>query len=367
MPKNECTRDVLQKSLAGKWSISIEEDLEGVNSLFKWFSDDSVISSILSLDNKLNVSPENIFIDKKNNTITISEPTNQRCVNRKVYDITLDLTYHDYNAKDKGQVEQYLKTYRIEQLRNYLEWLENPQIKLQEGDVINLRFLWTIEFEGASSPIMDKITLHYMSKCWDTENTFEVLHDTIEYNSRHDVIRLFYGLKKVESDKDADTVGWVYTSIDSIMEKIEDEFSQRYGKYSEGTFLLNHLINNPILTQYKKNQITMLFFDWLFQLSPSDRETFVKKYAKFPASIYEFNVKNIQNSYKETLFFKNFFTKHIFKELPILNTLCPISNEGESLDVYIIGMNVVNDLTVQSSMKDFYTNYLLKNCNVFYQ
>gem|GEM_PF-2273824 len=45
------------------------------------------------------------------------------------------------------------------------------------------------------------------------------------------------------------------------MKKVEDEFNQRYGKYSEGTFLLNHLVNNSILTQYKKNQRTILFFD----------------------------------------------------------------------------------------------------------
>jgi len=365
LPINECTRDMWKTALRWEWTVLVDENLQWKNSLFGLASG-NVITSILSLDKLLNSSSENMFVDTRKNIISITEPTNQRCINKNTYDITLDLTYHDFHSKNKGAVEDHLKALRIKKLRDYLEWADNPKTKLQDWDVINLRFLWTIEFQGTSSPLMDKITLHYMSKCEDTDTTFELLHDTIEHNAKHSEIRLFYWLKQLESDKNADTVGWAYTSIDSIMKKVEDEFNQRYGKYSEGTFLLNHLVNNSILTQYKKNQRTILFFDWLFQLSPSDKETFVKRFGKFPASTYEFNVNNIKKYYKDWFFFKNFFIDNIFKELPVLNTLCPVGNEGK-LDLYIIWMNVVNDLTVQNLMKDFYTNHLFKNCNVFYQ
>jgi len=252
-------------------------------------------------------------------------------------------------------------------MRSYLEWLENPKIKLQPGDIVNLRFLWTIEFKWTSSPLMDRIPLHYVSKCDDTETSFEILHNAVEYNSKHNELRLFYWFNQVVEEMTTGDIGGVYNDIDSLMAKVTYEFDQRYGKNSEWTFLLNHLVNNSILSQYKKDYITMIFFDWLFQLSPSDKKTFVNKYGNFPSSTYEFSIDNIRNSYKPWFFFKNFFITHIFKELPILTTLCPIGPDGDPLDAYIIGMNVVNDLTVQGSMKEFYSEYLFKGCNLYYQ
>lgn len=365
LPLDQC-KSVWKDSLAWEGIVLIQEDPKWKSSL-KTFSNDQDIAAILSLDKQLTSSPDNLIVDRKTWALTVSEPNNPRCLNRKTYDVTLDLTYHDYNAKDKWYVEQYLRTHRIGQLRNYLEWIENSNIKLQPGDIVNLRFLWTIEFEWTSSPLMDRIPLHYVSKCDDTETSFEILHDTIEYNNRHNEIRLFYGLNQVVADSQTGDVGSTYPDIDTLMARVESEFNERYGKNSEGTFFLNHLINNSILSQYKKNHITMIFFDWLFQLSPSDRQSFVKKYWSFPASTYEFSIDNIRNSYRPGFFFKNFFITHIFKELPILSTLCPIGPDWDPLDVYIIGMNVVNDLTVQSSMKEFYSEYLFKDCNVYYQ
>lgn len=365
LPLDQC-KDIRRDSLVWEWSIFISENPKWKSSL-KTFSNDSDVASILALDKQLTSSPDNLIIDRKNGIITVSEPNNPRCFNRKVYDITLDLTYHDYNAKDKWYVEQYLRTHRIGQLRNYLEWLENPNVKLQPWDMINLRFLWTVEFEWSSTPLMDKIPLHYVSKCDDTEMSFEILHNTVEYNNKHNEIRLFYWLNQVVANSNTGDAGSVYTDIDTLMARVEDEFNDRYGKNSEGTFFLNHLINNSILLQYKKNYITMIFFDGLFQLSPSDKQVFVKKYGTFPASVYEFSVDNIRNSYKQGFFFKNFFTTHIFKELPILSTLCPTGPDGESMDLYIIWTNVINDLTVQSSLKEFYSDYLFEKCNVQYQ
>jgi len=365
LPLNEC-KDKWKDSLAGEWKLLISENPKGKNGLMS-FSNDADVASILSIDKQLTSSPDNLVIDRKKWIIIVSEPNNQKCLNRKIYDITLDLTYHDYESKDKWYVEEYLKTHRIGQMRSYLEWLENPKIKLQPGDIVNLRFLWTIEFKWTSSPLMDRIPLHYVSKCDDTETSFEILHNAVEYNSKHNELRLFYWFNQVVEEMTTGDIGGVYNDIDSLMAKVTYEFDQRYGKNSEWTFLLNHLVNNSILSQYKKDYITMIFFDWLFQLSPSDKKTFVNKYGNFPSSTYEFSIDNIRNSYKPWFFFKNFFITHIFKELPILTTLCPIGPDGDPLDAYIIGMNVVNDLTVQGSMKEFYSEYLFKGCNLYYQ
>jgi len=62
-----------------------------------------------------------MFVDTRKNIISITEPTNQRCINKNTYDITLDLTYHDFHSKNKGAVEDHLKALRIKKLRDYLE------------------------------------------------------------------------------------------------------------------------------------------------------------------------------------------------------------------------------------------------------
>jgi hypothetical protein len=92
--------------------------------------------------------------------------------------------------------------------------------------------------------------------------------------------------------------------------------------------LLDHF-NNKAQSHYRENYIVAVFSDFLFQLSPADKNLLIKKYCKVNSNycdpdIYNFNEKNITSKYINGYFFKSLFTKYIFDALPGLNNLCPI-------------------------------------------
>jgi hypothetical protein len=53
--------------------------------------------------------------------------------------------------------------------------------------------------------------------------------------------------------------------------------------------------------------------------------------------------------------------------LPGLNNLCPIWEDNKELPVFLIWINTTSWISVQSKIKDFYSNYLFKNCTVYYK
>ena len=298
---------------------------------------------------------------------------NQFTVSRNVescqtFDISLDITYYDRHSWEDGELNKYIMSNRIQKLRNFLEWDNSWNLKIKEGDKINLRFIWTMKENDSQANLKDSVEFYYKKPCTSEEITYIVKEDDVEINNMRGEIDYFYILNK-DSQKEADNKE-VVDDMDVLIEKVSNEFYKRYGSMSIWTYLLDHF--NESLSTYREWQTNIILSDFFFQLSDTDKKALKKKFCNRAGEycaddIYQYSIENITSKYQDKYFFKNLFTKHIFEEFPSLNDLCPVSWKWEKMDVYLLWIDTIPWISVQDKVKDYYSNYLLKNCNVKYK
>ena len=287
----------------------------------------------------------------------------------RTYDISLDLTYFDRATAASWEINKYLMKNRIERLKDFLKGNNDEWLVLENWDRIILRFIGLLKHWWVGTKLADITELYLWQPCLSEKTNYIVEEDLWEINDMLWEIDYFYILwdeEKSEWDKAVS-----FENLDDLMKKIESEFYDRYWKMSEWTYMLDHLLWN-MPTIYKDNYITLILSDFLFQISPEDIKALKSKYCTKWSSfcndaIYEFSIDNISKSYKDKYFFKSLFTNYIFEQLPSLNNLCPKGENWEKMKVYLLWIDWIAWISIQDKIKDFYENYLLKNCKIFYK
>lgn len=317
--------------------------------------------TIIKLNNKVKWNEE-ILIDW--DTATISNKL-QSC---KAYNISLDITYYDRHSGEKWKLNQYIMDNRIKKLKSFLDGDNSKNLKIKEGDKIKLSFIGTMKENNSLANLKDVIEFYYKTPCISEDTTFTIIKDDVYINNIRWIIDYYYILW--ESIEKWENKSEVVKNMDELMEKISDEFFKRYWSNSVWTYLLDHF--NESLDTNKVNQINIILSDFFFQLSDTDREVLKKRFCTKGSDFcwndtYEFNLNNVTTKYLDKYFFKNLFTKYIFEEFPSLKNLCPLNSEWEKMDVYLLWIDAIPGLSIQDKIKDYYSNYLLKNCNVYYK
>jgi len=301
---------------------------------------------------------ENAQFDKN----IISIPTSKDC---KTYNVSFDLTYYDWKESKESNINQYAIEERLQTLKSFFEWDNQKWDKISFWDKVVLRFLWWVQGDKKSLALNDKISFYYGESCGSNSNQYEILDSELSINKMLWEINFFYILSdNVIQSGDVENI---YSSIDDLIGWIKKEVSARYGKNSNGTYLLSHLSNmtNENITS---KDVFVFLTDFFFQLESEDAKKLRKKYCATNGnycndSIYQFSEENLSTRYTDGWFFKALFTKHVFKDLSLdLSSLCKNNNE-----VYLFGISSVPWLSLQNNIKDYYSNYLFKNCEVFYK
>ena len=356
---NECKRDDWKK----QWEInSITFSKDELNNFTFSKLDVNNKEQIAKLDSEL--WKENWKFEFEWNKVIISKNL-QSC---KTFDISLDITYYDWHSWENGELNKYIMDNRIAKLRSFLEWENSSNIKINEWDKINLRFIWTMKENDSQANLKDLTELYYIKPCTSEEITYTIWEDDVEINNMRGEISYYYIVDK-ESQKEELNKTTV-KNMDDLIKKVSDEFYKRYWSMSVWTYLLDHL--NESLDTYKEDQTNIIISDFFFQLSDSDMDVLKKKYCNkwwdfCSKEIYQFSLNNITNKYLDKYFFKNLFTKYIFEEIPSLNNLCPKNEDWKKIEVYLLWIDSIPWLTIQDKIKDYYSNYLLKNCDVKYK
>ena len=287
----------------------------------------------------------------------------------RTYDVSIDLTYFDRATAASWEINKYLMVNRMERLKDFFKWNNDEWLKLENWDRIILRFIGLLKHWGVWTKLADVTELYLWQPCLAERANFTVKEDLWEINDMLWEINYIYILWDEEKEE------WEsidsYNNLDDIMERIQKEFDERYWKMSEWTYMLDHLLTS-MPTTYKENYITVILSDFLFQISPEDTAALKRKYCTKWSnfcndSIYQFSIDNISKSYIDGYFFKSLFTKYIFDQLPSLKNLCPISDNWEKMKIYLLGIEWISWISIQDKIKDFYSNYLLKNCKIFYK
>jgi len=258
------------------------------------------------------------------------------------YQVLFDLTYYDWKTWEKGTLNKEIIEKRLKVLTDFFK--EN----LQNWDKIILWFIWA---KNQDEICDDKLDLIFGQ--WYT------LSGHFEGDTMKGTLTYYYELWENNGT-------WSYSNIENIMNQISEEVNTRYGIYSQWTYLLHHLRN--LLNETKENSVYLILSDFQFQLENSDVIALKNKYCSSRAwycikdSVYQVSKENLVNLYKENYYFKNLFTKLLFQNYENLNNLCPYNNK-----VYLFWLKEIPWMTIQDNLKDLYSNYLLKNCEVFYK
>lgn len=341
------------------------DNLNDLSNMFSWTNFD--------LSKFFMWSPLNVY--EWDFTINWSKITTKNdCGNEKygwkIYDVSLDLTYFDWKSATSWEINKYLIENRLNRLESFFKWDNTQWLILHPWDKIILRFIWLLSQNWVGTALNDKISLEYV--CENEQTLYRLNNEKFEWNSMRWKFTYYYSLDKWFGWNDKQNIeGNSYTTLEGLMWRINNEFYKRYGSYSEWTYMLDHFVNF-MPSSYQDNYIVVVLSDFLFQLSPSDKKIIKNKYCSnwnnyCNDDLYEFNAWNISSKYIDWYFYKNVFTKYIFDNIPSINNLCKLSDSWDKTIVYLLWVNAISWLSNQDKIKDFYSNYLLKNCNVYYK
>ncbi len=143
---------------------------------------------IINLNNEVKWNGE-ILLDWSNATISNKL---QSC---KVYDISLDITYYDWSSWEEWELNKYIMNNRIQKLRNFLEGDNSGNLKIKEGDKINLRFIGTIKENDSQANLKDSVEFYYKTPCISEDVMYTVIDDDVEINNIRWIINYYYTLK----------------------------------------------------------------------------------------------------------------------------------------------------------------------------
>jgi len=295
-------------------------------------------------------------VDKKTKIINISAyKKNVNSLNNdgdsKIIDILFDLTYY---SPDNKELENEIISTREKKLKEYLEE------KLENQDKVVLRYIWTIDY--GAYPQHKNAVLKDIDEFQLSNNIQKI--DTKYYNltlrckafKRTKKLKIYtYLTNKTKEQLSNKTNANSYKNKEDLISALLNKINEKYnsGKYSYGTYFLETLSNYEDFLNsenHQQNNKYVIISDFRFQLHP-----IMKKRRNIPDDVnFAFPPENISLWKKWTTYYK-FYTQIVptyFKKR---------CQHNENLDLIWLE---TDDIEIKRVMKDYYKNFLFKNCNV---
>ena len=272
----------------------------------------------------------------------------------KEINIMYDLTYF---WKEWSKVEEDILNNRKNLLNKIIsEWIW--KFKIEYWDKVNLSYVWTNDYW---------ILAEWHSNTAITENNTFILKDNIdnlsweyeikyicEKNKRKKTLKVYYKFQKEKNSNIEEKFNKKYLpSFEKLNEEILNSINNKYEswKYNRWSYLIESLEKNKLFINWTWS-INILISDMFFQIHPE-----MKKNKDIVWPEFDFDTNNILKLWKYieyTSFYNDILPKY-------LENKCT-NNE----DLYIIWIELWDNLDVKKKMKDYYKNILFKWCNVYF-
>lgn len=272
----------------------------------------------------------------------------------KKINIMYDLTYF---WKPWSDVEKDVLDNRKKILNSIIsDWIWN--LKLEYWDEINLSYIWTNNYwilsEWYSNTAITDSSIFVLKNNTDNLSWEYDVKYICEKNKRKKTLKIYYKLQKQKSDNVEKKFNKEYIpSFEKLNEKMLKTINNKYKswEYNRWSYLINSLDKNLNFINWTWS-INILISDMFFQIHPE-----MKKNKNIIWPDFDFSSNNILKLWKHidyTSFYNNVLPKY-------LENKC---NNNEKL--YVIWIELWDNLDVKKKMRDYYKNILFKWCNIYF-
>jgi hypothetical protein len=231
----------------------------------------------------------------------------------QTFDVSIDLT----RFWKWAEMEQMTQN-RISQIQSLIDWELYDSIKMNPGDSMILRFLWTIDYgtRGKNIPLNDRIMIKIKSE--ESGKLVKISNIQCVTNKRKKLIYLKMSKKDIwveelwaqtEETNKVSNVSKIRNELNSsqkfespdtqdVMDIVKKEFDLRYlsNKYSRWTYMLEFLDQTDVLSTDQKNVKTFIFSDANFNLHPNFRRNYANPNKVNLDQVWDFN-SDVYNKY----------------------------------------------------------------------
>lgn len=285
-------------------------------------------------------------------------------------DVTLDLT-------KIGQWDDLAKLTqsRIETLKTLVDGELYEWVKMNPGDSMILRFIWTIDYwiNWKNLPLNDKISIKLSEK---VGKSVKISNIECVKNKRKKLIYLKINSENISIDNWDDIVKknknyniknevnstqkFEVADTDSLINIVTKEFDMRSenDKYAKWSYILEFLDQSDILDSKVWNVNTFIFTDANFQLHPNFLKNYANPYNIKLDEVWDFS-PDVYNAHPQS--FSSFY-RYLATD-PYITSIKQKCAKNNSL--YLIGTKSWTNKYFNNILEIFYTK-LLPNCKIIF-
>ncbi len=277
--------------------------------------------------------------------LEINKPNDLATTRHQVF---YDLTFYD---PDNQTIEKTIQENRLQLLKNHIS-----KLPLKRGDQFIIYLFGTSDYGdpalGKKNEVLQKKQTYILADGKNITYRYEC-NENKRKMTREISIHKMESVKPMSSQPD-DII--IIPDASELISRVTKLIEDSYGEYSRGSYLVEALHNSDFLEeQQEEGGSSAIFSDFAFNLHPTMMNTF-----KIPQDDgHKYNFPPSDDSLrKNNSWYELFYKKNIASRL---DKKCPNNNT-----VQMYGIRDNDDIYEQSYIKDFYSNILLKNCNLLF-
>jgi hypothetical protein len=230
-------------------------------------------------------------------------------------------------------------------------------VKLKYWDEIKLSYVWTNDYwapsEWHSNTAITDSNVFVLKKDTDDLSWKYNIKYICEKNKRKKTLKIYYKFQKQKSNFDKKFNKEYISSLEKLNDVMLKTVNDKYKswEYNRWSYLIDSLDKNLDFINWAWS-INILISDMFFQIHPE-----MKKSKNIIWADFDFGASNILKLWKRidyTRFYHNIIPKYLVDKC----------NSDEKL--YIIWIELWNNLDVKKKMRDYYKSILFKWCSVYF-